>query len=161
MPFFLIFIVIPLVELWLFLTVSRFVGLGTTLLMCFLTALIGGSMVRSQGLQALRAAQAEMMTGGVPSKEIFDAFCIVAAGALLLTPGFLTDFLGVLLLLPPVRVLLRKRMARSATFHAAHFSTGARDFRSPSPANDSDIIEGEYERLDEAGNKKNSGSKSA
>ncbi|MBK9586083.1 MAG: FxsA family protein [Alphaproteobacteria bacterium] len=63
MPFFVIFIVIPLLELWVFLTVSRFIGLGTTLLMCFLTALIGGSMVRAQGLNALRSAQAEMMTG--------------------------------------------------------------------------------------------------
>ena len=159
MPFFVIFIVIPLLELWVFLTVSRFIGLGTTLLMCFLTALIGGSMVRAQGLNALRSAQAEMMTGGVPSREMFDGLCIVAAGALLLTPGFITDFLGVLLLLPPVRAILRKRLERSATFRAAHFSQEYRGPYTRSPANDPSIIEGEYERLDERENRKNSGSK--
>lgn len=157
MPFFLIFIIIPLLELSVFLSVSRFIGLGTTLLLCFLTALIGGSMVRAQGLNALRAAQAEMMTGGVPSREMFDGLCIVAAGALLLTPGFITDILGVLLLLPPVRALLRARLERSATFRAAHFSQSTYGPSYRHPANDPSIIEGEYERLDERENRKNSG----
>jgi len=159
MPFFLIFIVIPLLELWAFLLVSRFIGLGTTLLLCFLSALIGGNMVRAQGLNALRTAQAEMMTGGVPTKEMFDGLCIVAAGALLLTPGFITDFLGILLLLPPVRALLRARLARSASFHAAHFSQSSYGPSHRHAANDPSIIEGEYERLDEKGSRKNSGSR--
>ncbi|MCB1592775.1 MAG: FxsA family protein [Alphaproteobacteria bacterium] len=159
MPFFVLFVAIPLLELTVFVYSSRLIGLGTTLLLCLLTALIGGGMVRHQGLHTLMNARMEMARGGVPSREMFDGLCIVAAGALLMTPGFVTDMIGFLLLIPPVRDKLRDRMAKSGRFEAHHyssegFSPEGRIFRA---ANDPSVIEGEYEDLDEQTEDKKSG----
>ena len=159
MPFFLIFVVVPLMELTVFFYTSHFIGLGLTLLLCLLTAVIGGSMVRHQGLSTLQAAQNEMRKGNVPSKELFDGFCIVAAGALLLTPGFITDFIGTMLLLPPVRALLRRHLERSTLIHSVHITQHSRAFYSQTPANDPSVIEGEYERVDDRENRNNRAAK--
>ena len=69
-------------------------------------------MLRHQGVAVLRRAQQQMQQGAVPIAEVFEGFCLVIAGALLLTPGFLTDAVGALLLLPPVRAFLYRRVQR-------------------------------------------------
>jgi UPF0716 protein FxsA len=75
-----------------------------------LTALIGVAMLRQQGFSVLRRAQQQLDQGTVPVLEVFEGLCLLIAGALLLTPGFITDTLGALLLLPPVRHVLYRQV---------------------------------------------------
>jgi UPF0716 protein FxsA len=104
------FIVVPLAEIAVLIEVGGWLGLGPTLALIVLTALAGAWMLRRQGLAVLQRAQQQMQQGTAPVGEVFEGFCLVIAGALLLTPGFLTDAVGALLLLPPVRAWLYRRM---------------------------------------------------
>ena len=145
MPFILIFLVLPFIELAVFASVSEQIGLWTTLSLAFLTAIIGGGLVRHQGFQALFTARQSFNQGALPLKEIFDGFCIVAAGALLITPGFITDTVGFALLVPPLRQALRGFLAKHTKIISSEDMRGGRARRTQ----DGDVIEGEYERVDE------------
>ena len=141
MPFLIIFVVIPLVELGIFAAVSDHIGLGTALIFALLTAMIGGNVVRMQGLQTIASMRSSMDHGKIPTSELFDGFCLVAAGALLITPGFLTDAIGFSLLVPPFRHFLRETIKKHASWAINSGYSSARP-------HDPDIIEGEYEDLD-------------
>jgi UPF0716 protein FxsA len=106
------FIFIPLAEIAVFIKVGGWLGLGPTLALIILTAVAGTWMLRHQGLAVLSRAQRQMQQGVLPVAEVFEGCCLVIAGALLLTPGFLTDVAGALLLLPPVRATLYRRLRR-------------------------------------------------
>ncbi|MDE0942498.1 MAG: FxsA family protein [Alphaproteobacteria bacterium] len=108
----LAFIAIPLIEIAVFIEVGGYIGLWWTLAIVVGTALGGTYMLRHQGLATLRRAQANMAEGRMPLREVFDGLCLLIAGALLLTPGFVTDLTGALLLMPPVRVFLGSLVAR-------------------------------------------------
>ncbi|MCI5059490.1 MAG: FxsA family protein [Alphaproteobacteria bacterium] len=150
MPFFVaIFIVVPLVELYVFLQVGESLGIFHTLLICVLTAIIGGFLVKQQGLATLMGAKSDMRTGKMPIGRLFDGFCIVIAGALLLTPGFVTDGIGFALLLPPLRAVLREILMKSGKFHFYTGATRASDARGQSPHSETTIIEGEFEHVEE------------
>lgn len=146
MPFLVIFILIPFVELAVFASVSEHIGIWTTLSLAFLTAILGGFLVKYQGLQTIIAMREAMDRGQMPLTEIFDGFCLVAAGALLITPGFVTDSVGFALLIPPVRAGLR-HLIRTHTTWAV--SAGTDEWSGRASSFDGDIIEGEYERMDE------------
>jgi UPF0716 protein FxsA len=153
MPFFIIFIAIPIIEVMIFLEVGDAIGLPTTLLLALATAIIGGFLVKHQGFQVLREIQIALQRGHVPLNELFDGMCLIAAGVLLITPGFLSDTLGFLLLIPYVRNGLRY-IIRRHTRWAAEASTGSAGQsyqngpykQTPPPG---EIIEGEYERVDD------------
>lgn len=108
----LAFIAIPLIEIAVFIEVGGFIGLWWTLAIVVGTALGGTFMLRRQGLSTLRRAQGQMAEGRMPLREVFDGLCLLVAGALLLTPGFVTDLAGALLLMPPVRLFLGHLVAR-------------------------------------------------
>lgn len=145
MPFFIIFFIVPLIEIALFISVGEEIGLLQTLALCFITAFIGGLLVRHQGLQTLFKAQQNLRGGILPLNEIYDGFCVVIAGALLLTPGFFTDLIGFLLLVAPIRHFIRSLLSKSR-----HFSTKT----AKNPYNRAeDIIEAEYETLDSSDKK--------
>ena len=147
MPFFtLIFIVVPLIELFVFLRVGEEIGIFHTLLICVLTAIIGGFLVKQQGLVTLLGARQDMGRGKMPLGRLFDGFCIVIAGALLLTPGFVTDGVGFALLLPLFRTILKDILMKSGKFH---FYTGAQKSNHGPAQNNSTIIEGEFEYVEE------------
>ncbi len=143
MPFFIIFIAVPFIELMVFASVSGHIGIFTTLLLAFLTAILGGGIVRHQGLQTIMAMRTAMQRGQMPLSELFDGFCLVAAGATLITPGFVTDIIGFLLLIPAVRTFLRTIIKNHTDW-----AISATEFHSAAPHNP-DIIEGEFEPLDE------------
>ncbi len=157
MPFFLFFILIPLAEIIVFMNVSDVIGLGTALIIALLTAILGGAIVRYQGTQTLRAARGNMRRGVLPSHEIFDGLCLVAAGATLITPGFITDALGFALLIPPLREFLRKKLMSSGRFKMSGFQDNGQGAhtnpfaqqQNPHDNQDPSIIDGEYEKLDE------------
>jgi UPF0716 protein FxsA len=106
------FIVVPLAEIAVLIEVGGWLGLAPTLALIILTAVVGAWMLRRQGTVVLRRALQQMQQGALPLAPVFEGFCLVIAGALLLTPGFLTDTAGALLLLPPVRAFLYRRMRR-------------------------------------------------
>jgi len=144
MPFLIIFIIIPLIELAIFAAVSDVIGLWTALIFALLTAIIGGNVVRMQGVQTITSMRGSMDQGRIPTSEIFDGFCLVAAGALLITPGFLTDAIGFSLLVPAFRNFMRKIIKEHTNLGV---NTSGFQHR---PPHDPTIIEGEYEDLDEA-----------
>ncbi len=119
----LAFIAIPLIEIAVFIEVGGYIGLWWTLAVVVGTALAGTHMLRRQGLATLRRAQENMAQGRMPLREVFDGLCLLIAGALLLTPGFVTDLAGALLLMPPVRLLLGQLVARHI-IATGQFSTG-------------------------------------
>ena len=101
--FLLLFIGTPIVEIAVFIQAGDLIGLWPTLGGIVLTAVIGAALVRAQGLAALGRAQAQIEKNAVPVNEVFTAACLLIAGAMLLTPGFLTDTVGFLLLIPGLR----------------------------------------------------------
>lgn len=152
MPFFFLFILVPLAEILVFMAVSDHIGLGTALLMALFTAILGGTIVKYQGLQTMMAAQETLRRGGLPTKELFDGLCLVAAGATLITPGFITDAIGFLLLIPAVRNKIRYKLSESGRFEASGFHSEYSEFYDPhhqGRPNDSDVIDVEYETIDE------------
>jgi UPF0716 protein FxsA len=109
---FLIFVVVPITEIWLLISVGSEIGVWWTLGVVVATAMIGTHFVRHQGLATLRRAQQSMQRGVTPAREIVDGVMILSAGLFLLTPGFVTDAVGFALLMPPVRFALRGGLIR-------------------------------------------------
>lgn len=108
MIFFLIFIFLPLIEISLFIVVGSEIGILSTILLCILAAIAGSFLLRIQGFKTVLAMQAASRRGQMPLQEIFDAFCLSAAGVLLVIPGFFSDILAFVLMAPPLRQALRE-----------------------------------------------------
>ena len=100
---FLLFILIPLLEIWLFILLGGFIGIYPTLFIILLTAILGTFLVKTQGVNVLKEIQSKFNELENPTEPIVHGAMILFAGALLLTPGFFTDTVGFLLLLPKVR----------------------------------------------------------
>lgn len=107
----LLFILVPAAELYLFFTLGAHIGWDITLIIILLTAFIGAALTRSQGSKVMENFRQATAEGRLPHKEAMDGILILLAGAVLLTPGFLTDTVGFLLLVPPVRTLIRGWLA--------------------------------------------------
>jgi len=103
---FLLFLGIPLIELYVLIEVGSGIGGLSTIALCLLTAAIGGLLVRFQGLQTLFKAQKQLASGQLPADAGIHGIIIAAAGVLLFLPGFVTDTLGFLLLIPMIRGLI-------------------------------------------------------
>ena len=109
---FMLFVGIPIAEIALFIYVGGRLGLLTTLVIIVLTAVVGSALVARQGADAVAQVQAAFFEARFPTKELAHGAMIVVAGAFLVTPGFLTDGLGFLLLVPPVREAARLALSR-------------------------------------------------
>ena len=121
------FIGVPLIEIAVFIQVGDQIGLGATLALVVLTAVLGTWQLRRQGLATVNRVREQLDRGVMPAQELFDGVCLLFAGALLLTPGFVTDTIGFLLFLAPFRALLRRAIGSRI---ARYESTG----QSPSGA---------------------------
>ena len=97
---------VPIIEMVLFIRIGDLVGFWPTLAAILVTAAVGAAMLRRQGFGTLLRARAMLERGEVPLREMFDGVCLLVAAALLLTPGFLTDAAGFLLMVPGVRTLI-------------------------------------------------------
>lgn len=102
----LAFILVPIAEIAVFIEAGKVIGLGWTLAVILGTAAAGTFLLRRQGLQVLAQTQARLNRGELPVGEMFTGLCLLVAGALLLTPGFITDTVGLLLFVPPVRKVI-------------------------------------------------------
>lgn len=163
MPLFVLFILLPLLELALLIMVGAEIGVLATLGLIFLTAVLGIAVIQAQGFMTLLRAREKLAEGTLPARELAEGFLLALAGALLIAPGFITDTLGLLLLLPPLRRLLagsalRALQMKSQVRFYTHHSTGEREVfdaadnrltRQPSPRNGRpDVIDGDFRRDD-------------
>lgn len=159
MPLLLLFILVPMAEIALFIQVGDRIGLGWTLAIVILTAFIGTALVRNQGLAVWQRANQAMAENRMPLEEVFTGLCLLVAGVLLLTPGFLTDTIGFLLLIPPVRSFLGRGMwdllkARGSVRYT-HIHT-SQDFHGPGAGprgnggtdRQGPVIDGDYHEVD-------------
>ncbi|MEZ9599211.1 FxsA family protein [Vibrio sp. 10N.286.46.A8] len=160
----LLFIFVPIIEIGLFIQVGGFLGLWPTIALVLITALVGASLVRSQGIQTLMSVQGRLQQGEMPAQQILEGVMLAVAGVLLLTPGFMTDALGMLVLLPAPRAMIAKKMMEkmvvtnmSGGFHAGgQAGFGQSPFgqdpfnRDPSDqSKDGNTFEGEFEKKDD------------
>ncbi len=111
---FLLFIVIPIIEIALLIQVSEVIGGWSTIALVIATAFLGARLVKQQGTDALRNVQLEMAQGQMPAQELFAGLCVIIAGVLLLTPGIMTDLIGFALLTPMIRKKLAKNIMAQA-----------------------------------------------
>lgn len=137
----LFFIAVPIIEIALFIQAGELIGLWPTIATVVATAMLGTALLRAQGLSVLFRTQKNLGQGVFPVQEAFDGLCLVVAGALLLTPGFLTDAIGFLLFIPPFRSALRELLARRMTVITVGPDGQPRQDRSPY---DPTVIDGEF-----------------
>jgi UPF0716 protein FxsA len=107
---FVVFTIVPIIEIAVFIMIGQAIGILPTLLGILVTAVIGALLVRIQGLSLIAEIRETIGRGRLPARAIADAMMVGIAGVLLLTPGYFTDLLGILLLLPPVRTLIYRRV---------------------------------------------------
>jgi UPF0716 protein FxsA len=139
---------VPLLEIALFIKIGGWIGLAPTLALIVLTAVIGAWMLRQQGLSVLMRAQRQLADGTLPVAEVFEGFCLVIAGALLLTPGFFTDAVGALLLIPTVRQALYRQVRQRVEAHIVRAPGGVGP-GSPQEPTSGPTIEAEFEEVEE------------
>lgn len=108
----LAFLLVPLLELYVFVQVADAIGFLSTVAWIVVVSVVGAWIVKREGMSALRRANEQVSGGQVPTNELVNGILILFGGALLLTPGFFTDVLGLLLVLPPSRALLRGTVKR-------------------------------------------------
>lgn len=105
---FALFLIMPVLELALLVQVDKLIGFWPTMGVIVFTGLLGGYLAKREGLSAWQRFNRRMNEGGLPGKELLDGVIILVAGALLITPGVITDVIGFLGLLPPTRAVIRK-----------------------------------------------------
>ncbi|MGL4734740.1 MAG: FxsA family protein [Enterovibrio sp.] len=138
---FVLLITLLAIEIGIFIEVGEQLGVVTTLLMVLTTAIVGLSLVRSQGIQALLVAQQRLRQGDLPVEQVVDGALLALAGVLLFIPGFFSDVLGALLLLPWGRHYFATRLKSKLKMHEP-----AAQWRSPNNSPIGNTFEGEFER---------------
>lgn len=167
---FLIFLIgVPLLETWFLIRMGGVIGALPTIALVILTAVIGGNLVRYQGVSTMQRMQQQMASGQMPAAEMFAGVFILIAGVLLITPGFFTDALGFLFLFPPFRHWAAEKLISSGIVAMANNQAGGMGsagqgssgfgefhYRSQQPphgrrsrSQDGDIIDAEYEVVDD------------
>lgn len=150
---FVLFIVIPILELAVLIQVGQAIGVLPTIALLIADSLLGAALMRSQGRATWRRFNAALAEGRIPGREVMDGVLVIFGGALLLAPGLLTDALGLVLLLPPTRavvrsILLRRfgaRMVASATSGAQARVFG---FGAPAPRAYDDVVDASATEVD-------------
>lgn len=131
----LLFIIVPIVELSLLVRIGARIGGLPTIALVIVTGVVGAALARWQGMGVIRQMKAELGQGHLPATSMVDGAIILVAGLLLITPGVLTDLVGLLLLLPPVRALVRgqvgERVKRAVEQQRVHVTSFGGPFRGP------------------------------
>jgi len=147
MPVLLLFILVPIIEIWVLISVGSVIGAGATILLILATAFVGLALLRQQGFSTLFRMQQRMQMGELPATEVVEGVVLAVGGALLLTPGFVTDAIGFMCLIP----FTRRAMIKKALASGMRMQGFSAHYRGPSAggqphSQDSNTIEGEYRR---------------
>lgn len=147
----LLFLIVPVAEVWLLVTLGERMGFGATLALVVGSAVLGSWLARREGVAAWRRVQARLAEGALPGPEVVDGLVVLISATLLIAPGFLTDAAGLLGLFPPTRALARRALVRrferglaSGTIRVATPGTpfGASPFFSPEPdVEDAEVVD--------------------
>ena len=151
MPWFLLFFAMPIIEMYLLITVAGYIDALPTIGLVMLTAVIGVSLLKHQGLETLTRGTQKMRTGELPAQEMAEGLLLAVAGALLITPGFVTDIIGFLILFPPSRLWIASLLLARVQVHGFHAHTGSAantHQRGQEGEASSRTIEGEYQHKD-------------
>ena len=152
MPFFILlflFIFVPVFEISLLINIGKTIGGFNTIAFVIFTAILGAYLVKQQGIETMQKVQKEMNSGRMPAMQMAEGVALLFAGAVLLTPGFLTDAIGFALLVPFIRQTMIAWVAKKGIVKTQTSNGGfTGDFQSAETAkkrmNDSNVIEGEY-----------------
>jgi UPF0716 protein FxsA len=112
LPLILLFIAVPIVEIYVIIQVGQAIGALWTILLLVADSILGSMLMRAQGRAAWRRFNEAIAAGRVPGREVVDGVLVIFGGALLLTPGFVTDVFGLAFLLPPTRAVIRRLLVR-------------------------------------------------
>lgn len=159
---FVLFIVMPIAELYVLIQVGTKIGVLNTVLLVFVTAIVGVALLRQQGVAMLFRANQRLQQGELPLEELLSGMMLAFGGALLLTPGFITDAIGFSCLLPWTRTWLIAHLVAKGhvTERGFHFSSGSAGFQRPdfsgqdkakihTEKRSTTVIEGEFRREDD------------
>jgi UPF0716 protein FxsA len=135
LPLVLLFILVPIAELAVIIQVGQEIGVWWTIAILVADSVLGSVLMRAQGRAAWRRFSEATSAGRVPAREVVDGALVIFGGALLLTPGFITDIFGLILLLPPTRALVRRVLVRRLAHRMVLSVTGPRQ----RPRRDDDI----------------------
>ena len=151
---FLLFTAVSLLEIFVLVKVGSVLGAWPTILLVIITALVGSALVRSQGIQLIQDLQQRVARGELPGQQMVEGLMLFASGILLVTPGFVTDACGLLLLQPSIRrriaqlVLVNIKLNPNVTMGGA-FQHSESDSPFSTKKMSDDVIEGEFERKDD------------
>ncbi|MFZ1345269.1 FxsA family protein [Thiothrix eikelboomii] len=154
--FALLFFVVPLIEIYLLIQVGQVIGALPTILLVIATSVLGAYLLRQQGVSALTRLQNSLRQGQLAAEEMKAGVFILLGGILLMIPGFFTDFLGLLCLLPPTRKLLMKLFSQTANrrskvvYNDVYIHTNTRVQDPPTSQPTPKVLEGDYVRKDQA-----------
>src|SRR4051794_22472973 len=112
LPLILLFIIVPIVEIYVIIQVGQAIGPWWTIALLIADSILGAMLMRAQGRSAWRRFNEALAAGRIPAREVFDGVLVIFGGALLLTPGFTTDIVGLFFLLPPTRAVARAFLVR-------------------------------------------------
>ena len=152
----LLFIAVPIVEMWVLIEVGSSIGALSTIFLVFLTAAVGLALLRQQGMSTLLKVNQRMEQGELPAGEILEGVMLAVGGALLLTPGFITDAIGFCCLLPPTRKALVAILLKQGLVMASYGRGGGASFQytqtqsseQSKPRVDGSVIDGDFRRED-------------
>ena len=154
----LIFVGVPVLEIAVFIQAGDLIGLWPTIAIILLTGVAGTILLRVQGFGVIRRIQEQSDQGKAPVFELFEGLCLLVAGLLLLTPGFVTDTVGFLLFLPPFRKAMARWIGARVRIHGASAFTfrtgpgGGPGRPGPgAPEGGGTVIDGEYQKVDRDG----------
>lgn len=163
----IIFIAVPIIEIIIFIRVGEYIGIFATIGLVIITAIVGTSLLRSQGLSVVQNVQNSLNQGRIPVDSMIDGVCLIVAGAFLITPGLLTDTVGFLLFIQPLRRTLAKEIlkfyVKRGKLKVSVFGTDAASDsfskkKQNSPVKDSPIIETDYQTINKNNKDKTKGS---
>ncbi|WP_182523354.1 FxsA family protein [Nocardioides dongkuii] len=137
---FVLFVVVPLAEIYVLIQVGQVIGAWWTVLLLVLDSIFGSWLIKREGGRAWTALRSTLQSGRMPAREIADGALILVGGTLMLSPGFVTDVFGILLILPFTRPVLRRLLTRVV---AARLVVVPGDVRRPGPGSGGSVVRGE------------------
>ncbi|AQQ68277.1 membrane protein FxsA [Microbulbifer agarilyticus] len=158
-PFLLLFIIMPILEMWVLIRVGEEIGALPTIGLVLLTAVVGLALLKRQGLSTIMRAQQKMAVGELPAQEMAEGIFLAVGGALLLTPGFITDAIGFACLIPGIRHLfLGKLLSHVVVVRGPGYPPGGDHAHGPQSQSGEkrphDVIEGDFKREDDDKNQR-------
>ena len=151
----LFFVIVPIIEITVLISVGGMIGVWSTVGLVLLSAFIGVNMLRYQGVATLATARARMQNGELPAQEMLEGILLAVGGALLITPGFVTDIMGFCCLIPFSRramvgfIKKHTQVVGGAQFNGSQQGFYHHDYRNTSStASDGDVVDAEYVDLD-------------